>query len=117
MNLPHEFAELLPFVDKWALPTEAERQGTRLASNMQDIGAFYAAMQARIDDILTLLKDHDPASLPDELKPLFHLTLSYCEVAPAVELFKQPAVVDGFEPRRLVRVEIPNMTPPDDRAA
>ena len=114
MSLPPEFAELLPFADKWALHTEAERQGARLASNMEDIGAFYTAMQSRIDDILTMLKDHDPAALPDELKPLFHLTLSYCEVAPAVELFKQPAVVDGFEPHRLVRVEIPNMTPPDD---
>lgn len=113
MSLPPEFAELLPFEDKWALCTEAERQGARLASNMEDIRAFYAGMQARVDDILKLLADHDPAALPDELKPLFYLTLSYCEVAPAVELFRQPAVVDGFEPRRLVRVEIPNMTPPD----
>lgn len=113
MSLPAEFAELEPFEDKWALRSEAERQGARLASDMEDIRAFYTAMQARVDDILTLLADHDPADLPDELKPLFYLTLSYCEVAPAVELFRQPAVVDGFEPRRLVRVEIPNMTPPD----
>ncbi|MDE0367639.1 MAG: hypothetical protein OXP09_18930 [Gammaproteobacteria bacterium] len=113
MSLPPEFAELLPFEDKWALRSEAERQGARLASDMEDIRAFYTAMQARVDDILTLLADHDPADLPGELKPLFYLTLSYCEVAPAVELFRQPAVVDGFEPRRLVRVEIPNMTPPD----
>ena len=113
MILPPEFSELLPFADRWALPTEAERQNARLASSMEDIGAFYAAMQPRIDDILTSLADRDPASLPDELKPLFRLTLSYCEVAPAVELFRQPAVVDGFEPRRLVRVEIPNMTPAD----
>lgn len=113
MSLPAEFGELEVFEDKWALATEAERQGTRLASSMEDIAAFYTAIQARIDDILTLLADQDPASLPDDSKPLFHLTLSYCEVAPAVELFKQPAVVDGFEPRRLVRVEIPNMTPSD----
>ena len=113
MSLPPEFADLEPFVETWALRTEAERQETRLRSNMEDIAAFYAAMQGRIDDILTSLADQAPASLPDDLKALFHLTLSYCEVAPAVELFKQPAVVDGFEPRRLVRVEIPHMTPPN----
>ena len=113
MSLPPDFSDLLRFVEKWALPTEAERQGTRHGSNMEDIATFYAAMQGRIDDILTALEDYDPLSLPDETKPLFYLTLSYCEIAPAVELFKQPAVVDGFEPRRLVRVEIPNMTPPE----
>ena len=112
MSLPPDFAELRPFEEKWALATEAERQSARLAAEMDDIKAFYAAMQARIDDILSLLAEQDPASLGDDMKPLFYLTLSYCEVAPAVELFRQPAVVDGFEPRRLVRVEIPNMTPP-----
>ena len=113
MSLPTDFAALDEFEQQWALATEAERQAARLDSDMQDITAFYTAMQARIDAILTLLADQDPGSLPDDLKPLFYLTLSYCEVAPAVELFNQPAVVDGFEPRRMERVEIPNMTPPD----
>lgn len=113
MSLPFEFAELEPFEERWALATEAQRQGTRLRSNMQDITAFYTAMQAHIDDILTLLADQHPESLPDEFKPLFYLTLSYCEVSPAVELFRQPAVVDGFEPNRLERVAVPNMTPSD----
>ena len=71
MSLPPEFAELLPFEDKWALRSEAERQGARLASDIEDIRAFYTAMQARVDDILTLLADHDPADLSEELKPLF----------------------------------------------
>ena len=113
MSLPEEFADLEPYVEKWALGTEAERNATRLATDIEDIRAFYTAIQARIDDILTLLADQDPASLPETTRPLFQLTLSYCEVAPAVELFRQPGVVDGFEPDRLVRVEIPNMTPPD----
>jgi len=113
MSIPTEFAELGSFEKQWALATEAERQSARLASDMRDLCEFYTAMLTHIDAILTLLADQDPASMPDELKPLFYLTLSYCEVAPAVELFKQPAVVDGFDPSRLERVAIPNMTPPD----
>ena len=49
MSLPPDFAELRPFEEKWALATEAERQGARLAADMADIEAFYAAVQARID--------------------------------------------------------------------
>ena len=92
---------------------------THLTAPSQAVESFHAAVHlmqeqgdASVQDILSLLAEQDPASLADDMKPLFYLTLSYCEVAPAVELFRQPAVVDGFEPRRLVRVEIPNMTPP-----
>ena len=113
MSLPEEFFDLEPFVEKWALRTEAERSATRLASDIEDIRAFYTAIQGRIGDILTLLADQDPESVPEAKQPLFHMALSYCEVAPAVELFKQPAVVDGFEPGRMIRIDIPNMTPPD----
>ena len=113
MSLPEQFSDLEPFVEQWALRTEAERSATRLASDIEEIRVFYTAIQGRIDDILTLLADRDPEALPESMKPLFRLALSYCEVAPAVELFKQPAVVDGFEPGRMTRVDIPNMTPPD----
>ena len=40
--LPPDFADLEPFAD-WALPTEGERYGKRLASTMDELQAFYDA--------------------------------------------------------------------------
>jgi hypothetical protein len=113
MSLPAEFSDLESFVDIWALPTEKQRNARRHSSTMEDIGAFYEVMQRRLDDALRLLADCRPEAVPEQLKPLFYLTLSYCEVAPAVELFKQPSVKDGFDPDRFPRFDIPNMTPPE----
>ena len=113
MSVPAAFADLEPYLEQWALPTETARNAARLSSEMEDITAFYTVMQGRIDDIFAAMKGYSPESLPNRLRPLFYLTLSYCEVAPAVELFKQPSVVDGFDPKRFPRVDIPNMTPPE----
>ncbi len=113
MSVPAEFKDLEKFVDQWALPAEADRSAARQTSSMESLTDFYSTMHERLGDVLAALADYSPDSLPDILKPLFHLTLSYCEVAPAVELFKQPGVVDGFDPKRLPRVDIPNMTPPE----
>ena len=113
MSIPAEFKDLEKFVDQWALAAEADRSAARQTSSMESLTEFYNAMQARLESVLAALADYSPDSLSDDLKPLFYLTLSYCEVAPAVELFKQPSVVDGFDPKRLPRVDIPNMTPPE----
>ena len=43
-------------------------------------------------------------SAPDDVKRLFFMTLSLAEVAPAVENFGQPGVVDGYEYTRFVPV-------------
>ena len=40
MSLPEEFADLEPYVEKWALGTEAERNATRLATDIEAIQAL-----------------------------------------------------------------------------
>ena len=40
--------------------------------------------------------------LPQDATRLFYLTLSLAEVAPAVEQFGQPSVVDGYDVKRIV---------------
>lgn len=110
-NLPDGFADLEPFVADWALRTEAERTARRHGADMKAIKAFYNAILARIDDILeTALKGCSLDALTAEQKRLHYLTLSLCEIAPSIELYKQQGVVDGFDPARFPRVDIPNMT-------
>lgn len=109
--LPKGFESLEPFVDAWALPTEAARTARRHASPMTEINKFYAAMLERLDDALNTLDGVALEALSPEQKRLHYLTLSLCEVAPAVELYKQPAVIDGFDPARFPRVDIAHMTP------
>ena len=84
------------------METEGERSDRRQASTMEDITAFYEAMLARMDEVLPYLEQFSLEELPDDAKRLFYLTLSLAEVAPAVEQFGQPSVVDGYDIKRFV---------------
>ncbi len=109
--LPEEFKDLEPFVDAWALRTEEQRNRKRLSSPMAEIQALYDAMLLRIEAITNYLNQIPLNSMPENAQRLFLLCLSFAEIATAAELFKQPTVVDGFDPTRFVRVDVPNMTP------
>ncbi len=103
-TLPAEFADLEPCID-WALATEHERTSKRLASSMEDIQAFYDRMSARVDAVMAYLNALPLDALPPEAERLFHLSLSLMEVANAVEMFQNPAVINGFDVRRFAPVE------------
>lgn len=113
-RLPAGFQDFEPFVGKWALATERERNRTRLSSSMAEIQELYDALLPRMEEIIGYLNQFPLDNLPAAAKPLFHLSLSLAEIAPAVELFKQPEVVDGFPADRFVPVEVPNMTPKEN---
>ncbi len=100
-RLPEQFRDLEPWV-AWSLETEGERSDRRQASAMEDISAFYEAMLARMDEVLSYLEQFKLDELPDDARRLFYLTLSLAEVAPAVEQFGQPSVVDGYDIKRFV---------------
>jgi hypothetical protein len=110
-KLPDRFKELEPFVEAWALPTSTERHRKRLSSTMQEIQSFYDAILPSMDEIIDYLNQHPLNAMPEDARHLYYLTLSLAEIAPAVELFKQPAVVDGFDPTRFIAVRVPHMTP------
>ena len=99
--LPEQFRDLAPFLE-WALATEPERSAKRQASPMAEINAFYRAIFSRMKDILPFLDQFTPENAPDEVQRLFHLTLSLAEIAPAVENYGQPRVVDGYDVTRFV---------------
>lgn len=99
-RLPEHFRDLEPWL-AWALPTETERSNKRQASTFAEIRAFYDTMLARGDEALGYLQQLPVDALPDDARLLFYLTLSLAEVAPAVEQFGQPSVVDGFDIKRI----------------
>ncbi|MGH7966501.1 MAG: hypothetical protein ACRERD_32525 [Candidatus Binatia bacterium] len=95
--LPEAFADLEGFANGWALATETERSRKRQTSAMTEIQAFYDALLPRMDAIFAYLNQFPLEAMPGDAQRLLHLTLSLAEVAPAVELFKQPSVVDGYD--------------------
>jgi hypothetical protein len=101
-RLPPGFAELEPFVEMWALETEPERIRRRISSTMDDIRAFYDAVLPRAEAAAAWLRDLEADRLPDEPpKRLLELMLSLAEIAPCVENFGAPRVVDGLDVLRL----------------
>jgi hypothetical protein len=103
--LPNEFAMLEPFA-AWALTSETERNRRRLASTQAEIVGFVEAMLPQVDAIAAYLdKLPAEAKLADEPERLMCLLLSLAEVAPAIEAYRAPAVVDGYESSRFAAVE------------
>lgn len=98
--LPAQFHDLEPWL-VWSLATEQERSTKRQASTMDDIKAFYHAMLARMEEVLPYLDQFSLDALPEDATRLFFLTLSLAEVAPAVEQFGQPNVIDGYDIKRI----------------
>ena len=103
-TLPAEFVDLEPFID-WALATERERTSKRLASSMEDIQAFYDHMSGRVEAAMAYLNALPLEALPPEAERLFQMSLSLMEVANAVEMFQNPAVINGFDVKRFAPVE------------
>lgn len=95
-QLPKDFRDLELWID-WSLATERERSAKRQSSKMEDLRAFYDTMLTRMEEILAYLEQFPLDKVPPAAERLFYLTLSLAEVAPAVELFGQPSVVDGYD--------------------
>jgi len=101
--LPDRFEDLESFID-WALPTERERNNKRITSTMPAITAFYDAMLPRARAIIAHLESFPVNEMPVREARLLNLLLSLAEVANAIEIFKQPAVIDGYDSRRTILV-------------
>jgi hypothetical protein len=101
-SLPEGFADLERFARDWALATERERNAQRHRASLDEIRAFYEAMLERIDAVMAHLNRFALDELPPAERRLLDLALSLAEVAPAIEFYKQPAVIDGYDPRRFV---------------
>ena len=102
-QLPEAFQDLAPYL-AWSLPTERERSAKRQASTMAEINTFYQAALPRMDEVLPYLAQFPLENNPEDVQRLFYLALALAEVAPAVENFGQPSVVEGYDIARFVPV-------------
>ena len=102
--LPAAFRDLEPYLE-WSLATEQLRSAKRQASSIEALRAFYAGMMPRMDAVLEFLARFPPQSVgDDQVRALFHITLSIAEIAPAVENYGQPSVIDGYDVARFVAI-------------
>lgn len=95
--LPGKFSALEPLAS-WALKTETERNRNRLASTQSEIIAFTRAVLPLASDITAYLDALSPEEqAQEENERLMCLLLALAEVAPSVEAYQNPAVVDGYD--------------------
>ena len=104
LRLPDRFRDLEPIATVWALPTEAERHAKRLASTIAELRALYDQLFPRMEDMLAYLSEFAVDKLTPEGQHLLHLTFALAEIAPAVELYGQVTVPDGYDSRRFIPV-------------
>ena len=94
--IPTAFSSLEPFVEKWALPSEAERNRERRLSPMADLEAFYNTILPQMRAIISHLNAFALEEMPEPEKRLLDMAKSFMEVAIAVEMFKEPDETGAF---------------------
>ncbi|MFT4583281.1 MAG: hypothetical protein ACI915_003269 [Gammaproteobacteria bacterium] len=96
-QLPPGFEQLAPFIARWALPSTVARMRERDAATMGAIQMFYDQVAPYLQAALEHLKNvpyTDDMNAGD--RNLLNLCLSIAEIAPAVEWYGQPRVIDGY---------------------
>lgn len=91
-GFPDTFAELKGFIEKWALPTNAERYAVRSTCSMEELRGFYDAMVPRLEELLTWLDRKPIDQLEGADLQLLQLCLSLSEVGLAIEVYKEPVL-------------------------
>jgi len=103
-RLPEGF-EMLESVAAWSLRTETERIKRRQASSFAEIAEFRDAVLPELPRIFEHLSAKDLGTLSATDENLLFLTLALAEIAPAVEFYRQAAVIEGFDALRFMPVE------------
>jgi hypothetical protein len=95
--LPQQFAELEVFVADWARESFRDRYAQRMKCTQAQLETFFNAVYPRMDDIVAYLNQYEVGKLPPPARDLYCIACSLMDVAPAVEIFKQPTVPLGLE--------------------
>jgi hypothetical protein len=98
-RLPPEFAQLEPYAATWCLASEPERWARRLRSTMEEMQAFYGAFFPRAEEAIVYCERFPLDDLPAEAKRLLQLLHSLLMVSYAVEVWKQPEVINSGSAR------------------
>jgi hypothetical protein len=99
--LPPAFADLDRFRD-WMLPTEEGRHRKKVASDLETVQAFYAAVFPRMEAIIEHLNARPWDTLGPADRNLFLLACALMEVSHPVELgWKTTDIEDAFPTDRV----------------
>ncbi len=97
--LPAEFADLEAWAATWCLATEPERWARRLEIPMEEMQAFYDAFFPRAEEAISYCDRFPLEEMPADAERLFQLLHSLLMVSYAVEVWKQPDVINGGSAR------------------
>ena len=97
--LPAEFADLERWAATWCLATEPERWARRLARPMAELQAFYDAFLPRAEEAIAWCDRFPLDDMPADAQRLLQLLHSLLMVSYAVEVWKQPEVVNAGSAR------------------
>lgn len=86
LQLPEQFSELSRFA-AWALPTSGQRMDKRLATGREEILQFYNAVLPRVEEMMELLNRYPLGEMPQDVKSLFDIALSFAQIAIYAEWF------------------------------
>lgn len=86
--LPPAFSSLDRLVEKWAKPTENLRSQQRWESTKEEFLDFYENTLPLLDGILDHLSRYPIGTLSGSELTLYHLALSFAEMAPHVEMYR-----------------------------
>jgi hypothetical protein len=92
--LPAQFADLERFAD-WALPSERERYGKRVATSMEELQAFYDTAFPRMEEAMAYLDRSPLDALAEDAERLLWLYCALVTVSFPVEVWRQPRVPDS----------------------
>jgi hypothetical protein len=91
---PAQFAAVEPYAD-WALPSEADRYAKRLASNMDELRAFYDAAMPLLESEADYLKNVSLDGISEADVNLLRCLEALVTVSFPVEAWHQPYVPDS----------------------
>ena len=97
--LPPEFAQLESYAATWCLASEPERWAQRLRSPMKELQAFYDAFFPRAEEAIAYCERFPLDDMPADAERLLQLLHSLLMVSYAVEVWKQPEVINSGSAR------------------
>ena len=97
--LPPEFAQLESYAATWCLATEPERWAQRLRTPMEEMRAFYDAFFPRAEEAIAYCERFPLDDMPADAERLLQLLHSLLMVSYAVEVWKQPEVINSGSAR------------------
>jgi hypothetical protein len=98
-RLPREFAAFEPYAATWCLATEPERWAQRLRSPMEEMQAFYDAFFPHAEEAIAYCERFPLDDMPADAERLMQLLHSLLMVSYAVEVWKQPEVINSGSAR------------------